>query len=78
MACGSKIESIHSTRQNPFGRTSPNSDNLQKGKLKLNIELGKNVYETGGFDPALKQSLEDQMARLRVELYFRLKSIQCG
>jgi hypothetical protein len=42
--------------------------NLQRGKLKLNIELAKNAYDTEGFDPALKQSLDDQMARLGVEI----------
>ena len=30
MACGSKIESIHSTRQSPFGKTSPNLDTICK------------------------------------------------
>lgn len=42
--------------------------NLQRGKLKLNIELAKKAYDTEDFDSALKQSLDDQIARLGIEI----------
>ena len=41
---------------------------LSEGKLKLDIELAKNAYDTEGFDMALKKSLEDQIARLGLEI----------
>ncbi|KAF2260526.1 hypothetical protein CC78DRAFT_547431 [Lojkania enalia] len=41
---------------------------LSDGKLKVDIELARAAYTTEGFDPALKQFLEDQVKRLGDEV----------
>lgn len=61
------LETSHTTKAiwANFGKFG---QSLSEGQLKLDIEFARAAYTTEDFDPTLKQSLEEQVKRLGVEV----------
>lgn len=62
-----RVETSH-TAKDVWANLGKFGQSLSEGQLKLDIELARAAYTTEGFDPTLKQFLEDQVKRLGDEV----------